>query len=296
MGETRVEEASTYVEALFSKGDTVAMLAVPRKGTGGVVQEVMRAEKLARRDSVERLGALNRMGYDVYCTVNAVVPTARSRTKGDIASVRRLQLDLDENGREGLARLRRDVDSGVVPTPAVVMQSSRGRFQVLWNTSAGTWSPEHAERTMTRLAGRYGGDFAVADVARVMRMPGFQNQKDGREGWTVTWARYGGGPVIPQQFAALPEVERQATPAPERERKQSGVSRSERDWAWVRSQLRRGTEPEELRSELARRRSDKPSPEYYARRTVDRAVESLAADRRARLGAASRGEAVEIVR
>ena len=77
------------------------------------------------------------------------------------------------------------------------------------------------------VAGRYGGDFAVVDVARVMRMLGFQNQKDGRDGWTVTW---------------------------------------------VRSELRRGTRPEELRRELERRRPDKPAPEYYARRTVGPSV------------------------
>ena len=65
------------------------------------------------------------------------------------------------------------------------------------------------------------------DVARVMRMLGFQNQKDGRDGWTVTW---------------------------------------------VRSELRRGTRPEELRRELERRRPDKPAPEYYARRTVGPSV------------------------
>ena len=57
------------------------------------------------------------------------------------------------------------------------MQSSRERYQVLWNTRGGAWTPAGAEGTMTRLAGRYGGDYAVADVARVMRMPGLQNQK-----------------------------------------------------------------------------------------------------------------------
>ena len=62
-----------------------------------------------------------------------------------------------------------------MPPPAVVMQSSRGRFQVLWNTARETWTPAAAEQTMTRLAGRYGGDFTVADVARVMRVPGFRN-------------------------------------------------------------------------------------------------------------------------
>ena len=53
------------------------------------------------------------------------------------------------------------------------------------------------------------------------------------------------------------------------------MSQSERDWAFVRDGLRRGRAPDELRRELEQRRQDKPSPEYYARRTVDRAVSSL---------------------
>ena len=55
------------------------------------------------------------------------------------------------------------------------------------------------------------------------------------------------------------------------------ISQSERDWAFVRDGLRRGRDPDELRRELEQRRPDKPSPEYYARRTVDRAVRSLEA-------------------
>ena len=171
------------------------------------MQEVMSAGKLAKPETQERLRKLNGQGYDVYCTVNTVSPRARTRTKADVTSVKRLQLDLDHNGREGLARLRQDVDAGRTPAPAVVMQSSRGRFQVLWNTEPAGWTPEKAEETMRRLAARYGGDRAVADVARVMRMPGFRNCKTGRAGWPVTWARYDGGRMKPRDFAGVPVPE-----------------------------------------------------------------------------------------
>ena len=60
------------------------------------------------------------------------------------------------------------------------------------------------------------------------------------------------------------------------------ISQSERDWAFVRDGLRRGRAPEELRRELEQRRQDKPSPEYYARRTVARAVQSLGLEARSR--------------
>jgi hypothetical protein len=192
---------------MFSTADHVAILGIPRRSETGVVQEVMRAATLAQPDTQRRLQDLNRQGYDLYCTVNTVKPGARSRTKTDIADVRRLQLDLDDNGREGLRKLRADVDAGRVPSPAVVMQSSSDRFQVLWHTVPGAWTAAAAEATMARLANAYGGDRVVTDVARVMRLPGFANHKEGREGWVVTWARYDGPRTMQADFRGLPQPE-----------------------------------------------------------------------------------------
>ena len=118
-------DVRAYLETMVWKGDTVALLAVSRWKSAAVVQEIQRVEDLARPESVRRLDALNHDGYDVYCTVNTVNPAA-------------LQLDLDEGGREGLARLRRDVDAGVGTTPAVIRQSSRERYQVLRSSSSAT--------------------------------------------------------------------------------------------------------------------------------------------------------------
>jgi hypothetical protein len=53
-------------------------------------------------------------------------------------------------------------------------------------------------------------------------------------------------------------------------RKQPGKhSNSESDWAWVTHDLAHGKDAVKLTRELASRRSDKPNPLYYARRTVD---------------------------
>src|SRR5665213_3204107 len=46
-------------------------------------------------------------------------------------------------------------------------------------------------------------------------------------------------------------------------------SNSESDWAWVSHELAHGKNARKLTLELASRRSDKPNPLYYARRTVD---------------------------
>ena len=52
-------------------------------------------------------------------------------------------------------------------------------------------------------------------------------------------------------------------------------SRSEEDWAWIVSELRRGKDAAKLTRELAIRRADKPNPLYYAQRTVDLASARL---------------------
>ena len=85
----------------------------------------------------------------------------------------------------------------------------------------------------------------------------------------------------------IEEIQRGVTHDEERDRAQAenlarqpagmAVSQSERDWAWCREALRRGLDPAIVRARLEERRAgDQPNPECYARRTVERAVASLA--------------------
>ena len=54
------------------------------------------------------------------------------------------------------------------------------------------------------------------------------------------------------------------------------ISQSEKDWAWVKDQLKAGANPLQLREELARRRADKAKPDAYAALTVDKAMRAVA--------------------
>ena len=54
-----------------------------------------------------------------------------------------------------------------------------------------------------------------------------------------------------------------------------GNSQSERDWARIRSLLKKGVSEETLVRQLEAQRQDKPKPAYYAQRTVTRAAASL---------------------
>ena len=263
-----------YLRRLFGPSDRIAVVAVPR-GAGKVAQRFPTAAGACAERFQGWLRHLNAQGYDIFVGVNPVGPRKR-REKEDVVSVRRLQLDLDEDGGAGLKRVLDDVELGKLPAPAGILRTSENRYQVLWHTLPG-WEQTRAETVMTGLALRYGGDRAVADIARVMRLPGFRNKKPGRGDAMVTWVDLNGAAVAPESFGDLPAPPKgNGRPAPGWRATGMGVSQSERDWAWARSRLRRGESPSKLTAELEASRQDKPKPGYYADRTVRRAAESLA--------------------
>ena len=266
-----------YLNALYRPDDRLAIVAVGRHGPDPNVEQRVVTARTATRPGYQRfLRHLNATGHDIFVSMNPIRPNTRSREKGDVLEVRRLQLDLDKNGPDSLRQVLADVNAGHLPAPAAVIRSSRQNYQVVWHAAPSAWTPDAAEDAMRRLAGRYGGDSSVADVARVMRLPGFRNKKPERDDAAVVWTPHDGGPVRPERFAHLPPPE-QAAPV-RRERKNTPrreLSQSDRDWAYVKDQLRRGTQPQRLVAHLERTRQDKHNPRDYAERTVRKARAAL---------------------
>ena len=89
---------------------------------------------------------MNARDYDIYLCVNPIRPGSRGREKEDIAEVRRLQLDLDEDGPTGYARLLEDLERGALPRPAHILRSSKDRYQFLWDTVPNWWSQGRPRR------------------------------------------------------------------------------------------------------------------------------------------------------
>ena len=270
------DQAVKFIERMFSHAasDRMAILAIPRS-VGKAEQRVFTLGQASSRKVQGWLRHLNARDYDIYLCVNPVRPGSGGREKGDIAEIRRLQLDLDEEGAAGLGRVLEDVNRGAVPRPAHVLRSSKDRYQILWDTVPGEWEMEVAEAVMRALAARYGGDRAATDVARVMRMPGFRNKKPGRGGALVTWAWHGGPLVRPEDFPGLAVPEQARRSGGRRKMPPGHYSQSERDWAAAGDALRSGEAPETVISRLEHQRQDKPDPGYYARRTVRRKEEEL---------------------
>ena len=276
--QTATTVASRYLKRLHYDDDHIAVLAIPRK-SGNVQQRFPTAAEAATVKYQAWLRHLNANSYDIYLSVNPINPRRRLREKQDVSQVRRLQLDLDTHGQANLKRLLEDIGAGRVPKPAHVLCSSPDHYQVFWDTSPRHWDPAQAEEVMKGLALRYNGDSNVAEIARVMRWPGYRNKKSGRQDATVTWTHYKGLPVtLPNFRNLLRDVPVKQDPLPRSKNPgggRKGNSQSERDWARVRSLLKKGVSEETLVRQLEAARQDKPKPAYYAERTVTRAAASL---------------------
>jgi hypothetical protein len=210
--------------------------------------------------------------------MNALVDDARGRTRGDVAIIRHLYLDFDENGTRAVQHLQARED---IPKPNYLVNTSPDHWQVSWKVQG--FGKEQAEATMRELVREFGADPAATDCARVMRVPGFVNHKR-QPSHLVRAERLSTAVYTPDQFPR-PEQEDRRAATPEREFGSAGwrklrpghLSQSELDWAYAKRALSRGDSPESVIEAIASyRRGEKFDPDYYARLTVRKAAEDIA--------------------
>jgi hypothetical protein len=211
----------------------------------------------------------NDNGANIYVSANPLHAGSRKRTKECVASVRHIYIDIDDNGDARLAALRA---SDLVPTPTAIISTSPGKYQALWRVAG--FDFERQEQTLKLIAHSFGGDPACTDRNRVLRVPGFLNQKySPAQPVAVEYPAdviYG-----PADFRLDDAACSSVLPIMGNARKSptnsiaGKHSHSEDDWAWVCAQLARDMDASKLTRELALRRDDKSDPLYYAQRTVD---------------------------
>ncbi len=171
MHRATAHEAGRFLRTYFKNGDWVALLL---KGYRGDKSEQWTGP-LAWACSPqlqEWLRRRNEEGHDVYASVNAIAAQSRSRTRRDIAAVRLVFLDVDQDARTVLREVERRSD---IPVPSYVVHTSVNRAHVLWRVRE--FDVSVAERVQKRLAVALGGDRAATSVAQLTRLPGFWNHK-----------------------------------------------------------------------------------------------------------------------
>jgi hypothetical protein len=257
----------------FEPEDRLAVVLINRHSEA-VIQRIASARQLASPESQVWLHDQNRMGYEVYCSPNVLEGDARGRTKDDIATIRHIYLDFDEDGTAAVIRMR---SSGQVPEPSYLISTSPDRWQAFWRVKE--FSKEQAEELQRGMARAFGADPAATDCSRVMRVPGLYNHKYPRRHY-IRIEQLCETVYCPEHFPKIEPGERghsfaTGLPAGKRPRPEH-LSQSERDWAYARRALSRGEQPEAVIAAIARfRRGTKHDVEYYAELTVRKAVQSL---------------------
>ena len=260
-----------YILDNFRPDDRLAVVLV-NKQKGDVVQRIASADKIAGEEFQRWLRHMNASKYEVYVSMNNLQPGARGRTKADIDQIRHVYLDLDEAGPEALKAI---LDRQDLPKPNYVLNTSPGKYQVVWRAEG--FTKDQAEALQRGLARETGADPAATDSARVLRLPGFYNHKYQQPHY-VRAERLSDQTARPEHFPARQEEATHAAPSsavhPPRA-EDDHLSQSERDWAYAKRALARGTPKEQVIEDIMRFRHDKPNPRYYAEHTVSKASSSL---------------------
>lgn len=260
--------AEQYIKANYEPTDRLALVVLNRQ-RAETIQRIATAEAIAARFQ-GWLRHKNAQGSDIYISQNALNEDADGRTKADIKTIRHVYLDLDRDGDQALAKIKASPN---VPNPNFVINTSPGKYQVIWKVQG--MKQAESESLMRAMVREFGGDTAATDSTRVLRLPGFFNKKyeNGHriEAWQHSSQTYQQSdfkvalgasqelnPASSQKAIAERGTPHQRTP-------------SENDWAWVMRKLERGETLPVLVQKVADYRDDKPNPQYYARLTVTRA-------------------------
>ncbi|MHB8609601.1 MAG: DNA-primase RepB domain-containing protein [Candidatus Acidiferrales bacterium] len=265
--------ASEYILQNFEPSDRIALLVRDRRA-GETIQRITTAKNAASPEFQAWLHHKN-ISSDVYIGMNALKRDAQSRTKEDIETIRHLYLDLDRNGPLALEAME---NSGLVPRPNYVLETSPEKYQVVWKVEG--IAQQQAETLQRAMVREFGADPAATDSTRVLRVPNFVNRKYETQHLVKVRAEstqtYHLDDFRLRTDAYDSHLAREAPHEGGRRNPPGDLSQSERDWAFAKRALARGDDPEEVIRRIADYRDDdKHDPIYYARLTVAKAQAQL---------------------
>jgi len=160
-------DAARFIAALTGSADTPCTFQTfddsPEKRPD--LARILHGTLAEQRDA---LRALNQQGAGIFVTVNAT--NLKGRKASDITGVRAVFADFDGEGAVELA----EAAAAKLP-PSIVVESSPGKRHLYWLTDELTIA-EFASISKA-LAKAAGSDTNATDIARVLRLPGFEHRK-----------------------------------------------------------------------------------------------------------------------
>lgn len=152
--------ARTFLEHFPGR---LTIQAIPDRGREGLFPKSPYLDY--PRQKLSSLVKLNNQGYGIFFTVNET--DGQGRKAENIIRVRALFVDLDG------APVDPVLDASL--EPHIIVESSPGKYHAYWllrNVPLDNFKP-----LQQALARRFNGDPSVADLPRLMRVPGFFHQK-----------------------------------------------------------------------------------------------------------------------
>lgn len=169
----RVDRAAPlqFLRTAYEAEDWIAVF-LKRYDTGEAAQRVGPVTLFQQANVQAWLRLMNARHFNLFCSVNAVTPGRRSRTRDAVCAIRHVFVDVDHDGRGVLATInaRRDL-----PPPSYVLHSSPDRVHVFWRATG--FSKSAAEHLQKYLARELGADPAATPCSQTTRMPGFLSYK-----------------------------------------------------------------------------------------------------------------------
>jgi hypothetical protein len=163
-----VNEAKNYLDSLFQPTDLICVALIHSESNA--IQEVFKTVEKIDKKFLTELEKMNSAGWNVYVCMSPL--TKQKRIKANVAAIRASYIEIDQYGNLALQKLAQSTD---VPPPHFILESSPNKYQVIWLTLNFT-VPEQ-ELLNGALQQAFGGDKACTDVGRLLRIPGFRNQK-----------------------------------------------------------------------------------------------------------------------
>jgi P4 family phage/plasmid primase-like protien len=173
-----------YLRSIFESGDWVDLQFIHQTETftdkSGNVRKMidnryMTLEDALQPSTIEMISMAQDKGWNSYVAMNSFTAGLQSRKERDIANIRTVYVEFDENTAEGLARMDSDVEAGLVPAADFVLTSSPGKAYVIWLVTGFDVPTQKALNKTLQM--RYGSDPQSVDAARVLRLPGTRNLK-----------------------------------------------------------------------------------------------------------------------
>jgi hypothetical protein len=171
-----------YLRLLFEPGDWIDIQLIHQTetkpdGKGKITRaNFITLENALLPETVGEIVKAQSEGWNAYIAMNAYTPGVERRRKQDVKAIRAVYAEIDQDGKTALAKIEADIAAGLVPDPHFILESSPGKFYVIWRVK--DFTLEQQEGLNTALQVRCGSDPACTDASRVLRLPGTQNLKD----------------------------------------------------------------------------------------------------------------------